>query len=128
MGRNNPMNIRRSAIAWEGEMPGSDAFADFDTLEHGLRAGMRQILTNYREHGCTTVIAHITRFAPPSDHNPTSNYAAFVADFLGVTPTDYVDFTKAPVLRLTAIAQCWWETHTVVDAPTILQASLDALA
>jgi chromosome condensin MukBEF complex kleisin-like MukF subunit len=127
-GRNDPMNVRRTTIAWRGEVPGSGPFEDFDTLENGVRAGMRCTLAAYREHGCNTVLAYISRYAPAADHNNTFDYAVFVADFLGVAPTDLVDFTKGPVLRLTAIAQCWFESKTVVDAPTLLRASEDALA
>lgn len=80
----NPMGVRKTATAWQGEVPGTDSgFETFDNDEDGIRAGARCLLTYFRRHGCHTVREIIARFAPSADHNPTAKYAAFVAGVMG---------------------------------------------
>lgn len=100
----NPGNIERTSDRWIGMAAdqSSDArFLVFDRPEHGIRALMR-LLINYRErHGLCTVAEIIHRWAPPSDNNHTSDYAAFVAARLGCDPDDEIDtLDRATTLSL----------------------------
>lgn len=74
---NNPFNIRVSFSRWLGKVThqGVD-FEQFDTLEHGLRAGFKLII-NYYKRGFCTVPSIINRFAPPTENN-TRAYINFV--------------------------------------------------
>lgn len=88
---NNPGNIVRAADKWQGlaaEQP-DEKFYTFETPEHGIRA-MGKLLMNYQEkHGLQTINDLINRWAPPFE-NDTKGYAKFVADKVGVKPTDRV--------------------------------------
>ena len=87
----NPGNIRFSPnINWLGQIGESHGFAVFDTPENGIRA-LARILLNYQAHdNCNTVTKIITRWAPPSDDNPTNDYIANVATRMGVSATQNV--------------------------------------
>ena len=57
MRNNNPLNIVMSEkINWQGEVkPSTDPnFAQFETLEYGLRAAFKLLRTYYQKHGCRT--------------------------------------------------------------------------
>ena len=64
---NNPLNIVKSEkINWQGEVkPSTDPnFAQFETLEYGLRAAFKLLRTYYTKHGCTTIRQIVSRWAP----------------------------------------------------------------
>lgn len=87
---NNPGNIRRTAIRWDGMavMQTDPLYVQFISTVWGIRA-MVKVLRNYRDkHGLRTVREFITRWAPPSDNNPTEHYIAAVAGALGVGPDE----------------------------------------
>lgn len=76
---NNPGNIRKNSIVWQGQIPGTDAaFATFISMAYGYRALIKLLLT-YIKQGTNTIEKIITRWAPPSDGNDTKAYIAFVA-------------------------------------------------
>ena len=53
---NNPLNIIKSEkINWQGEVkPSTDPnFAQFETMEYGLRAALCLLRTYYNKHGCS---------------------------------------------------------------------------
>lgn len=83
MALNNPFNIRcNPANKWLGKVtPPLSSFEHFDTLEHGIRAGLI-LLANYRHnYGCDSVADFVSRFAPSSE-NPTKNYIRYVENYL----------------------------------------------
>jgi len=88
---NNPGNIEDGAFA--RSLPGykgSDGrFAIFETPEQGVQAGGR-LLDSYAQRGVDTPAEIINRWAPPSDGNPTQDYAAYVAGRLGIGVNDPV--------------------------------------
>lgn len=100
---NNPGNIQRSALQWEGEVAGNDPrFATFDTPEAGIRAMARNLLAYNDKHGLNTVEGIINRWAPPSE-NKTSAYVQAVAKELGVRPGDVLNVREPETLtRLTS--------------------------
>lgn len=77
---NNPFDIRISTIAWLGSVtPSKDPdFVTFDTIEHGIRAGLKNIYNYQHIHKLDTIREIITRYAPPSE-NDTAAYIAAVS-------------------------------------------------
>lgn len=100
---NNPGNIEDGDFA--RSLPGykgSDGrFAIFDTAEAGANA-QTALLQSYGKRGFDTVGEIINRWAPPSDNNPTSAYADFVAKKLGVGVNDPLNMSSPETLRALA--------------------------
>ena len=68
---NNPFNIRRSASKWSGKIPFEKStdkqYEQFETVRHGIRAGL-YLLTKYvLTHGLDTIPKIIHRWAPNGD-------------------------------------------------------------
>lgn len=82
---NNPLNIRISSNKWNGKVsPNTDgAYEQFIDLVHGYRAAL-VLLRNYIKNGYNTIEKMITRWAPESDSNYTSNYIANVSRLTGI--------------------------------------------
>lgn len=99
---NNPGNIEKSDIPWNGKLPGGDArFETFTTAEQGIAALAKNLLTYQARHGLDTVQAIVERWAPPSE-NKTGPYVAAVAKALDVAPGDRLDLSDPGTLtRLT---------------------------
>ena len=100
---NNPLNIEANGIDWQGLVGSDGRFAKFDTAFNGIRAAAR-ILKTYRDkYGLNTVRGIVSRWAPPSDNNPTESYIDFVAKNAGVTATqtlgaaDYIKVVAAMI-------------------------------
>jgi hypothetical protein len=97
---NNPGNIENGPFAQR--MPGyagtDGRFAKFATPENGMTA-MDSLLASYGARGINNVSGVINRWAPPSDNNPTSNYAATVAKGMGVDPNAQIDLNDPNVRR-----------------------------
>ena len=84
MRNNNPLNIIKSEkINWQGEVkPSTDPnFAQFETLEYGLRAAFKLLQTYYTKHGCKTITGDCTRRSTAS--NETGNAGALVRHRVG---------------------------------------------
>ena len=82
---NNPGNLVRTSIAWEGKIShdkNTDArFEQFKELRFGIRALYRDIISDYKK-GLTTVTALISEFAPAFENN-TSAYIGSVISSVG---------------------------------------------
>ena len=96
----NPLNLRPSGDPWIGlrTEQTDDGYLQFQTSFHGIRAGVKNLLTYYRVRKLRTPAAIIGRWAPPSDNNPTDEYIATVADALGVKPNDQIDLENRSVM------------------------------
>lgn len=96
---NNPGNIEDGPFA--RSLPGyagSDGrFARFDNPEAGSAAKTR-LLGSYVQRGFNTPAAIINRWAPPSDNNPTADYAAYVARRAGIGVNDPVTDQHIPLI------------------------------
>lgn len=81
---NNPGNIRKSSIVWEGMVtPGSSTnFVEFVSMAYGYRAMFLNI-ASYIDSGYNTIEKIINRWAPPSENN-TSNYINNVQNWSGI--------------------------------------------
>lgn len=88
---NNPGNIRKSSIQWQGAKGHDGSFIKFATPEDGIRA-MARILTIYQtKYKLNTTRQIISRWSPASE-NATDKYINFVAKSLGKKPDDKIDF------------------------------------
>jgi len=83
---NNPGNLVRTAIAWEGKIPHSQntdsRFEQFRELRWGIRALYRDIISDYRK-GLTTVSALINEFAPSFENNTAAYIGSVIASVGG---------------------------------------------
>ena len=89
---NNPGNIRRSKIRYEGEVrPSRDReFKEFSSMAYGYRA-MFVLLHSYnRRYGLNSIRGMLNRYAPPTE-NFTEGYIRFVANRTGVDANTIID-------------------------------------
>jgi hypothetical protein len=88
---NNPGNIQRSGVQWQGEVAGNDPrYSAFETPEAGIRALAKNLISYQDDHGLNTVAGIVSRWAP-STENDTAGYAKDVAKALGVDPNAPID-------------------------------------
>ena len=82
---NNPGNIDRNAVSWQGmsTMQDDPRFIRFDEPKWGIRAIMKIIKTYDEKYELTTIRKIIYRWAPPEE-NATDSYVAAVADHVGI--------------------------------------------
>lgn len=85
---NNPLNVRYNPKNdWAGK--GSDngsGFEQFDTPEHGLRAGLK-LMRHHINNGDDTLQSLISKWAPAADKNDPVQYAQSVSQQTGI-PVD----------------------------------------
>ena len=94
---NNPLNIIKSEnINWKGEVkPSTDPnFAQFETLEYGLRAALCLLRTYYNKHGCRTVRQIVSRWDPEGER-VIAAYAQTVCRLTGLKPETHLPPMKA---------------------------------
>ena len=85
-------------------MPSRDeAFETFDTPEHGIRAGVKLLLTYFHKYGLKTIREIISRFAPPSE-NDTESYIAHVSLETGIPDDEALDLDDPYILAAVAMA------------------------
>ena len=104
MRNNNPLNIIKSEkINWQGEVkPSTDPnFAQFETLEYGLRAALKLLRTYYTKHGCKTITQIISRWAPETE-NQVVAYIKAVSQRTGIAP----DAPLPPMKQETQVLWC----------------------
>lgn len=94
---NNPGNIRKSSIAWQGKTGNDGTFETFDTPANGIRALARNLLSYQRVYHLNTIAQLINKWAP-SNENDTGGYVAFVANQTGIPATSYVNLEDAATL------------------------------
>lgn len=101
---NNPMNVRKTSIDWQGEVAGVDVeYETFATPGDGIRAGSRVLLNYKRKHGLDTVAKIISRYAPTTE-NPTSSYISAVSRELAVNPDQTINVENENTLTALATA------------------------
>lgn len=94
---NNPGNIERSGVTWQGmanDQSSDSRFIVFASPEYGIRA-MARVLKNYVAQGYNTVQEIINRWAPPIE-NDTGAYVRAVAANVGVDPNTPIDASHMP--------------------------------
>lgn len=92
---NNPGNIdRNSANKWQGSVHGTDSrFETFISMEYGIRALARVLISYKDKHDLKTVRHIINRWAPPHE-NDTSSYINTVAKACNRSPESPIDVYK----------------------------------
>lgn len=93
---NNPGNIRRSRVRYQGEVrPSRDPdFKEFETMAYGYRAMFVLLDTYSSRYGLHTIRSMLNRYAPPEE-NLTESYIRYVADYSGIMPDEMVDTRSA---------------------------------
>ena len=100
---NNPLNIIKSEkINWQGEVkPSTDRnFAQFETMEYGLRAALCLLRTYYNKHGCMTVRSIVARWDPEGE-KVINAYVQTVCRLTGLKP-------ETPLPPMKAETQTVW--------------------
>ena len=99
---NNPGNLK--LMGQKGATEGEKGYAKFETPEQGLIALENQIRLDTIERG-KTITEFVTKYAPPSDNNPTDKYIENVAKAAGVGPNDTITEDKIGIVARTIILQ-----------------------
>lgn len=100
IGRCNPFNIRyNSRNNWLGQTGQTRGFADFSSMEYGIRVAAVLVMRSYRKKGILSICEIINRFAPSSE-NATAKYVAFVCFQLSCFPFDIPTRADYPRLLL----------------------------
>ena len=97
---NNPGNIDRGTIKWQGmaaDQSSDPRFVVFTDPKWGIRAIARLMLTYSNQYGLHTVRGLIGRWAPPGENN-TDAYVTAVASGVGVGPDDEIDVDTAEIM------------------------------
>ncbi len=99
--KNNPFNIRAvKANKWNGKTtPEGAEFESFDTLENGVRAGIKILLTYFNKYNLRTIEKIISRYAPDNENN-TAGYIDFVANETGFEPNQAIEPNKENLWKL----------------------------
>lgn len=100
---NNPGNLVRTAIKWDGKIPHSQStdthFEQFESIEHGIRAKFLDLLNDYHVDGNKTVKQLISEFAPAFENN-TEAYISYVAKAMNVLPNVAFTPTKRNFVQM----------------------------
>lgn len=124
---NNPGNIEagRFSASQPGYQGSDGRFARFESPEAGT-AAMGKLLESYGSRGFNTPSSIINRWAPPSDNNPTPQYASFVAKQLGVDPNAQLDLSNPEIRNRVAQAIGQFENGQPVQMAQAPQAAQQA--
>lgn len=120
---NNPFNIDYSSRNdWDGQIgiepkspEGAQRFAAFSSPVFGARAFFKLMDTYKSKHKIDTVEKLVNRFAP-SVENPTTEYASFIANALGVDVSDKIDLTDKDTALKVAAAKVKFENGVDVSS------------
>jgi hypothetical protein len=98
---NNPLNIEKSANAWQGLAPSQpdSRFASFVSADYGIRAGTKILNTYYNKYNLKTIRAIINRYAP-SVENDTNSYVNQVAKNSGIGADSVFQFNEANLFAI----------------------------
>jgi hypothetical protein len=85
---NNPFNLVKTAIQWQGKVKGTDSrFETFATVQQGIRAGVLDIVGDIGNKKLDTINKLITVYAPRFE-NDTNAYINYVSKVAGVDPNE----------------------------------------
>lgn len=86
---NNPLNI--TGQGWDGQSGLDGKFAQFASIDQGIRAADKNLQAYGTRHGINTLAGVINRWAPASDNNDTGSYVQTVARDTGIDPNAPID-------------------------------------
>lgn len=124
---NNPGNLRVTNQPWLGKTttPGA-VFETFDTAEHGLRAMVKILLSDFK-NGTNTIESIINKWAPPSENN-TNAYIDAVSDSTAIDSDTVLSPTPDVLAKLVAAIVLHETGKQPYDKDLINQAVKDALS
>lgn len=99
---NNPLNIRISRDNWLGKVsPNTDGtFEQFSDIIYGYRAAIKTLRSYYYTHGLRTIRQMVNRWAPASDGNNPTTYAANVAQRAGIDADQQIAFDEDTITKI----------------------------
>jgi hypothetical protein len=108
----NPFNLKElpaDKTKWLGERATDDdpIFEEFQTMEHGIRAGLMVLRKYILVYKLNTIPAILHRFAPTSE-NKTDKYIEFVSKRSGIKTDEKMTFHQDYIFPL-AEAICFYE-------------------
>lgn len=95
---NNPGNIRKSNITWQGKIGDDGSFVTFKTMDYGVRALARILKTYHKNYNLNTINGIITRYAPPKENN-TKRYIEFVSRETGINKNTALNLNDSTVME-----------------------------
>ncbi len=105
---NNPLNLRMSSNQWKGKVPASEntdgAFEQFTSMAYGFRAALKNLRSYIGKYRCDTIQSIVNKWAPDSDGNNPTTYAARVAQTTGYAVTSKIAVTDKEKLCRIAYA------------------------
>lgn len=115
---NNPFNLRLTSLAWTGKVPKAQntdgQFEQFYEKKFGVRAGIKNIITQVVRKQKDTIDSLIKVYAPPVE-NDTTRYIQLVSEWTGIAPDVKFEPSKDNILKISgAIARK--EGATLTDA------------
>jgi hypothetical protein len=114
---NNPLNLVRTEIGWDGKLPNNPQaviaagleydpqFEQFADVIRGVSSGYKQILAHFHRHGCDT----IDKLARRHSATDQERYVAFVARSTGHDQSEVLNFRDPVILDATFVAMCKFE-------------------
>lgn len=112
--------MHNDAIKWQGEIvPTSDPYhrlCQFDTMQDGVRAAAKNLLSYFEYDDCKTISEIIMRYAPFSE-NPTDNYIAYICKQTGMGADDPIDLKNPITLRILIASIVRFEQGSWVGVP-----------
>lgn len=119
---NNPGNIRKNTIRYDGEIVPSqdDSFKQFADMAYGYRAMFVILYTYQKKYGLTNIEQFVMRYAPPSENN-SSHYIKNVSKWSGHNQRAPLNvLTKSDMMPLVA-AMSRMENGVEADSVALLQ-------
>jgi len=117
---NNPLNVRQYGQGFEGDVGEEDSFIKFEDPRYGVRAADKVLSTYGRDYGIDTIEDVISRYAPPSDDNPTQAYIDFVSGKTGIGQSEEIDL-QDPELRARLLSpMAMLESRTEISPQEVL--------
>lgn len=133
---NNPFDLEISPyFRWQGETVATTGLVNrlcvFDTLEDGLRAGMKDLFNAWKLDGLTTLNKLGYHYAPPTE-NDSIAYVSGLVKTTGWGADDPIDLSTQVNLELCGkaflIEEQGQDYVTSLDAATLARATAAALA
>lgn len=121
---NNPGNIRKTNIKWNGAIGSNSGFVVFETPEDGIRALSRNLKVYQAKYKLNTVAGIISRWAPSSE-NPTQKYIQFVSKKMGKSPTEKINLADNKTLTDLVTAIIEYENAGNPYPPDLIQRGIN---
>jgi len=96
---NNPGNLRVTSSQWKGALSihpenTDKRFVVFEDWIFGTRAMIKNLQGYFIKHGIKSIDGIVNRWAPSSDGNDTSSYAAAIVNATGFDPSEEITWNR----------------------------------